>query len=406
MPLAAQRNVHRRVWVMSYDGAKGTTFKVCYSEHRKRRTARSFHDKATANKYRRDFERFLNGKGPHPEETERYDPLTHTNWDCAVKEFLACGDRKPRTIINIRSRLGKFQNSTGIISVEQVTDEMIERWLHESRTRKNKASTKATTGSDLRCLATFLRWARPSDCPVTKELIQRWRPYRKLKRARPHIYSEQEFENMLSVARALEPKRGKRDGLWWEAFLSVAYHTGFRLDEISHMIWADVDWENNALKVQPHHKLKGVIDWTPKGKARRVVPVPADTIRLLLALRERQTPGIPYVFLEMDRYVQVMRMDKPPATLLHMILAQFKDKIRNPANIMEGTIHDFRRTFATRLLRQGVSVHHVQVLCGHQQLNTTLDIYNEVSEEDAVSAARNVMGDSVHARQIDDQDDQ
>jgi site-specific recombinase XerD len=52
---------------------------------------------------------------------------------------------------------------------------------------------------------------------------------------------------------------------------------------------------------------------------------------------------------------------------------------------LKATVHTFRHSCATHLLRGGASVRHVQQLLGHRDLNTT-EIYTHVELQDLQQA--------------------
>ncbi len=52
---------------------------------------------------------------------------------------------------------------------------------------------------------------------------------------------------------------------------------------------------------------------------------------------------------------------------------------------LQATVHTFRHSCATHLLRGGASVRHVQQLLGHRDLNTT-EIYTHIELQDLQQA--------------------
>jgi len=175
-----------------------------------------------------------------------------------------------------------------------------------------------------------------------------------------------------------------------KAFLLVLYHCGLRTDEASHLIWQDLSEACKELVIQPHVNLPGVFDWGPKGKARRTLPVPACVLAALAEL-PRATP---YVFVPPARYRQLLAGRSPESRglhthcslLLHSLPKGFR-KLRELAGIREGTLHEFRRTFVTNWL-QKLPPHEVQLLAGHEDIQTTLAIYAEVTGAQVVERAR------------------
>lgn len=73
--------------------------------------------------------------------------------------------------------------------------------------------------------------------------------------------------------------------LWWKAFLSVAYGSGIRRNEILHLTWADVDLEQHRIKVQAKRATAEILAWEPKNRKNRVVPMSDETARLLVDMQ-------------------------------------------------------------------------------------------------------------------------
>jgi integrase/recombinase XerD len=67
------------------------------------------------------------------------------------------------------------------------------------------------------------------------------------------------------------------------------------------------------------------------------------------------------------------------------------DRIRDYALQVDlkASVHTFRHSFATHLLRGGASIRHVQQLLGHRDLNTT-EIYTHLELQDLQQTMENV----------------
>ncbi|HKQ87899.1 MAG TPA: site-specific integrase [Candidatus Acidoferrales bacterium] len=106
---------------------------------------------------------------------------------------------------------------------------------------------------------------------------------------------------------------------------------------------------------------------TPKTKnAVRDIPIPAEIVD---ALRE-------HIGDRMDGFVFTTKNGTPwNADLL------LRRHLRGKLKIVNGNVHMFRRTFATRQLHAGVPVTVVSKLLGHGSISTTLNIYAHVLTE-------------------------
>lgn len=65
-------------------------------------------------------------------------------------------------------------------------------------------------------------------------------------------------------------------------------------------------------------------------------------------------------------------------------------RIRNHSEVPHVSLHDCRRTCATRLIRTGVALPTVQKMMGHADTKTTLEHHNWVSDDDMREALNKV----------------
>jgi len=366
----------KKVWIREYHGKRGTTYRVSFYDpaKRARRTIRTFHSKHSAKAFANEYEAFLNGEAPKPESNTsiRKTRIQPNLWSTTTDQWLNSGAMRDRTRKNYGYVLDQFKQFSGITCVEEVTETEVSNFLSSV---KRRGCSLATCGTYFRALSTFLRWARPSDYPITTNLVSRWKPYKKRKRARPHYFTFEEYQSMQGACeKVVVRSNDHRSPLWWNCYISVLYYAGLRMNEATHLIWRDIDFDKGILCIQPHVKLKGVFEWRPKGKARRSVPVPSEVISYLAQMQHSQSEGIPYVFLSYNRYVELQN-NNPRGELIWNIGKGFR-RIRDLADVSEGTIHDMRRTCITNWTKQpSLTPKDVQILAGHEDLNTTLDIY-------------------------------
>jgi len=344
-----------------------------------------------AKAYARRLELHLNGQGPDPEADHfpaaEGPEAAGTPWPEAVETWLGRGGRRSKTTASYRSILAAVGRGLGQPNVEAVSEATLADYL---TTVHRSGASLATVAGYVRVLGPFLETLHPGPSPVTKGIRAAWRPYKTRKKARPHFYTAQEFTNLIAHCEAMVPKgRTYRNGPWWTAFLTLLYECGVRLGEASHLIWQDVDFENGIITIQPHTRLKGITDWTPKDQARRFLPMSDDLASRLIVLQERQPAGIPYVFLGADRYQRLLSHGLcASGDLLHGIHKRFV-AMRASVGIVDGDLHSFRRTAITNWARDpNLKPKDVQLLAGHQSIVTTLEIYAMVDGDDVVKRAR------------------
>jgi len=200
----------------------------------------------------------------------------------------------------------------------------------------------------------------------------------------PHVLNEQE------IARLIEkPDIKTAIGLRDRALMETLYATGIRHAEAQKLDLYDVDTAAHRLTVR-----------LGKGQRDRLVPLTETAAHWL------------------TRYITVARPELasgqlwgkgrrrgppkliPPTSALWLSVTGHRlsyqmiaDRIRDYAVQVElkATVHTFRHSCATHLLRGGAGVRHIQQLLGHRDLNTT-EIYTHIELQDlqqAIDSAAN-----------------
>ncbi|WAW14419.1 tyrosine-type recombinase/integrase [Peptostreptococcus equinus] len=182
-----------------------------------------------------------------------------------------------------------------------------------------------------------------------------------------------------------------------ELFFLTALSTGMRLGELIGLKWEYVNFNDNTITVsitlqktyvydENLNKRLEEVEQTPKTEnGIRVIPLPSSLIPKLKEQRKSQLENklkygqsyniSNYVFTdEMGNAID----NKRPNNNLKTILKRL--------NIEPIKFHGLRKTYATRLFENGVPPKTVQVLLGHADIQTTLNIYTEVMEDEKYKA--------------------
>lgn len=185
-------------------------------------------------------------------------------------------------------------------------------------------------------------------------------------------------------------------GLWWKAFVTCAYTGGLRANEITHLTWADIDFENETIRVaaKPESKLEA---WRPKGVKGRIVPIPTGAINILSKLLDASDEGSGYVFISPDRVAWITQQRKlgkwnEGQDVINNLTRDFQVLI-GKAKIARATIHDLRRSCITHWVKSLTAV-VVNELAGHVDIKTTLKYYVSLRPED-LSEAREVSANAM-----------
>jgi integrase len=179
--------------------------------------------------------------------------------------------------------------------------------------------------------------------------------------------------------------------LWWKAFVSIAYGSGLRRDEIFNLTWQNIDFENKLICINARKSTKLTIEWEPKDHQSRTVPISEHTIQLLANLQLTAPEGYPYIFITPTRFkvIKKREMDgkwNPKCEAINNVGRDFS-VIRKRAGITDCTLHDLRRSAITNWAKH-LPIHVVQQFAGHSNIATTRKYYLSVRPEDITSAGQ------------------
>lgn len=244
-----------------------------------------------------------------------------------------------------RAAINEFQKANPKLTyVDEITRESaVEFWQF---LKKNGKADRTVYNAHLR-LTGFLKFARVD---YRSWGLQAPKYEKKL----PDIYSPDQIESMLAA--------GKRD--YQRVLIQILYKTGLRDGEAQHLFWTDVSFTEKKLRVRS----KPEYHWKIKDWEQRDIPLSADLIRVLKDWREAN-PKM--------KLVLGTRNDKPNTKLLLMVKGVAKN-----AQVTGATLHRFRRTFCTTLLRGGMDLSTVQLLMGHRDLASTMRYLTPATGDD------------------------
>lgn len=153
--------------------------------------------------------------------------------------------------------------------------------------------------------------------------------------------------------------------------------TGMRIGEMAGLHWNRLDLERGAVNVVEVFDQKAMkISPVPKDKERRTIPLPDDLVRLLINHRDngprrQQTCGIPHkvgkcsgdIVFRGGRGAPIRSSDWGKNVLKKAVVAGgVEGRVR---------VHDFRHTYASWLIQEGVSIPEVALRMGHSDWEVT-----------------------------------
>ncbi len=231
--------------------------------------------------------------------------------------------------------------------LDQVKREDILRF-HDSL--RNRGLSDRTISNKHARLKSWLRFAGAEDAIFP--------PAPKYEKKLPTVYTA---EQITAILQAADP--------YMKLVIALALKCGLREQEFVFLEWTDISEDDRVLRVQG----KDEYGFKVKDSEQREVPIPDD---LLEELKERKSKH------KKHRLVLATSTGEPNTKLLRALKRLVKRAKLNcnrcdgctgkVKECREWTLHRFRRTFGTTLLRAGVDLRTVQALMGHEDLDSTL----------------------------------
>lgn len=167
--------------------------------------------------------------------------------------------------------------------------------------------------------------------------------------ARDRYLSKEEAERLIDVARNYARASHMAD------YIQLALNTGMRTAEILALTWDQVDLENGVIRFDKDQQKNG---------KRSLIPINA-TARVILSKPRR------------SKYVICNRWGRPIKSIQHVWKT-----LRTKAGLPDVHPHDLRRTFASRLVQEGMTIQAVSRLLRHSDISITAARYAHLGVDD------------------------
>lgn len=171
----------------------------------------------------------------------------------------------------------------------------------------------------------------------------------------PDMYSKDEMQRMLASC--------KRE--YNRVMISILAQTGLRDQELMHLYWTDIDFSKRAVRVtgKPECRCapcnrRDKKGWHIKNYEQRDIPLPVDLVEMLKGWRKKNPKAT---------IILPTSTGRPNTKLLNALKSVAKN-----AKVPNATLHRFRRTYCTTLLRGGMDLRTAQLLMGHKDLASTM----------------------------------
>lgn len=156
-------------------------------------------------------------------------------------------------------------------------------------------------------------------------------------------------------------------------------HTGLRFGEMRGLYWEDVDMSAKFLNIKRNAPATGNEITTPKKKAS-YRKIPLDDVAYQIVSKLASDKNGDLVFHTKDG--NLLSRNDVDRTLRQMV--RRANLTRKP------TLHDLRHTYASELIRKGADMKTVQLILGHADISTTMNIYVHKSDDD-LEVARHLL---------------
>lgn len=199
----------------------------------------------------------------------------------------------------------------------------------------------------------------------------------------------------------------------WAPLFTILLGTGMRIGEALGLRWCDCNFEENFIDINHELLYKPVENdgyayriSTPKTKAGiRTVPMFSDVRNALVELKQKRPTKSTF---EVDGYTDFVFLNNngkvfTPASFFDAIqnvvydhnkdeqlLAQREG--RAPCYLPKFSAHILRHTFCTRMCELDSNIKNVQDVMGHRNIATTMDVYNETTNNKKQSSFQKMEG--------------
>lgn len=254
------------------------------------------------------------------------------------EEYILYLELNKRSVWTIKSYREKFNNFLNFIGDDFLCVDITEKVMERYKKELLKTNRETSVNTHLTHLKTIFNFAKERGY-MTDVKISKLEAQEKIK----NVYSKEDLEKLL-----LEEPRETFMQYQARVIIATFVATGLRLSELISLQVRDVDFYNSV--IYSRHT---------KTKKSRILPISTSLRSMLIEwLTYRQAENEEDT-LFCNSYGEALKQ----ATLRTLMYRYFTHK-----NVKNGGIHQFRRTFITYAVQQGVDIISLSRITGHQNL--------------------------------------
>ena len=274
----------------------------------------------------------------------------------------------PRTVEKDREDLNywlRFMDEQNIMELAGITPKILGRfqaWLLTYRSRYKKPLTLSSQVAALSVLRRFLHYLHDHD-HLSRDLSAVIRLPRLPQILPVDLLSSADFEKLIHRV-DLGTLSGFRD----RTMIELLYSCGLRIGELLKLELRDLNLAEQLLFVR--HAKGGTFRTVPVGQvACDYLHEYLKKVRPLLLLKENSVANV----LFLNRHGQPFG-----SSGFFKEIRRYGRRAKLPYRL---TVHTFRHTLATEMLKRGADLRHIQAMLGHQHLRTTQRYLHLVKDE-------------------------
>ena len=168
----------------------------------------------------------------------------------------------------------------------------------------------------------------------------------------------------------------------------ILLNTGMRVSELYGLTFKDVDLKNRRINVNKQlHRIEGkYVVLPPKSKAgNRILAMNDATRRAFMHKRTEVRPKVEYAIDGYTGFVFINHLGFPKTRRnLEGSMREVRKKHieLGLGELPQITPHVLRHTFCSRMVEKGMNVKTLQLVMGHSDISTTLDVYTHKKPDD------------------------